>query len=121
MSQSLRAKLGAFVLLAAAVIGLITALYAYFTPLTGVTGSLGALVAIAACIVLIILAIMLAALQGRGARIALRVLILIGLAGTCFAGLLLHQWWLCVAMVLGLIGLIIDLCRPAHNTRPTHL
>ena len=121
MPQLLRAKLGAFVLLAASFIGLVIALYAYFTPLTGVTGSLGALVAIAACIVLVILALMLAALQGRGARISLRVLILVGLAGTFFAGLLLHQWWLCAAMVLGLAGLIMDLCRPAHNARTKHI
>ncbi|KXS38010.1 hypothetical protein [Modicisalibacter tunisiensis] len=120
MSQPLVSRTGAILLLLASLVGLAFALYAYFTPLTGVNGTLGAMVAILACIVLAILAIGLAAVPGRGARIALRVLILLGLAGTFFAGLLLHQWWVAIAMVVGLVGLIIDMIRPPRTTRPTH-
>lgn len=113
-------RLGSIVLLIASLAGLAIAVYAYFTPLTGVTGTLGALVAIMACLALAVLALLLAAIKGRGASITLRVLILVGLTGTFFAGMLLHQWWICAAMVVGLIGLILDMVRPSHHTRPTH-
>lgn len=119
MSSSHSPRLGAIVLLIASLAGLVIALYAYFTPLTGVTGTLGALVAIVACIALAVLAIILAVIKGRGTSIALRLLILLGLAGTFFAGMLLHQWLICVAMVVGLSGVIIDTARPSHRANPT--
>ncbi|MDQ7731420.1 hypothetical protein QT231_01845 [Halomonas sp. SpR1] len=120
MSLSPSSRSGAFVLLIASLVGLAIALYAYFTPLTGVTGTLGALVPIVSCLALAVMALLLVKAKTRGATIALRALILIGLAGTFFAAMLLHQWWICVAMVVGLIGLILDLFRPAHHARPTH-
>ena len=120
MSPSLSSRPGAFVLLIASLAGLAIALYAYFTPLTGVTGTLGALVAIVACIALAMMALLLFKVKGRGASIALRILILMGLAGTFFAGMLLHQWWISAAMVVGLIGLIVDMVRATHHARLTH-
>nr|WP_289072726.1 hypothetical protein [uncultured Halomonas sp.] len=114
MSSSFPSRSGAIVLLIASLTGLAIALYAYFTPLTGVTGTLGALVAILACLALAILALLLASTQGPGTAIFLRILILLGLGGTGFAAVLLHQWWIGVAMVVGLIGLILDLMRPAR-------
>ncbi|WP_106476846.1 hypothetical protein [Phytohalomonas tamaricis] len=120
MSQYRSQALGAIVLCAASLVGLAIALYAYFTPLTGVTGTLGALAIILVSILLAVLALVLPALKGRGARNALRILILLELAGACFAGLLLHQWWFCVAMVVGLVGLIIDMMRPHHAHRTAH-
>lgn len=119
MSSPLSPKSGAILLLIASLAGLAVALYAYFTPLTGVTGTLGALVAIVACIALAVLALLLATVEGRGISIALRILILIGLGGTFFAAMLLHQWWIGVAMVVGLIGLVLDLFRPARHARLT--
>jgi len=119
MLPSNSSRVGAIVLLIASLAGLAIALYAYFTPLTGVTGTLGALIAIVACLILAVLALLLTSVKSRGASIALRVLILLGLIGTFFAGLLLHQWWICVAMVVGLIGLILDMVRPSHHARVT--
>ncbi|MFD2438655.1 hypothetical protein [Modicisalibacter luteus] len=101
--------------MASSLAGLAIALYAYYTPLTGVTGTLGALITILACIALAVMALALAALKGRGIRIALRIVILLGLAGTFFAGLLLHLWWLGVAMVAGLVGLILDMVRAGRH------
>ncbi|WP_227369447.1 hypothetical protein [Halomonas sp. M20] len=115
MPQSRSSKVGAILLFVASLAGLGVALYAYFAPLTGVTGSIGALVVILACIALAVMALMLAAAKGRGALIALRILILVGLVGTCFAGLLLHQWWIGVAMAVGLLGLILDMVRHTSN------
>lgn len=118
MPQSRSQRLGAIVLLVASIVGFAIALYAYFTPLTGVNGTLGALVAILANITLAVMALILPALKGTAARNVWRVLILLGLAGTFFAALLLHQWWICVAMVVGLIGLILDLALATRTARP---
>ncbi|MDI5891802.1 hypothetical protein [Halomonas rhizosphaerae] len=120
MSKYRSFGVGAIVLFLASLAGLAIAFYAYITPLTGVTGTVGALIAIVACIALAVLALILSAVKRRGARIALRVLILLGLSGTFLAGLLLHLWWLSGAMVIGLVGLIIDMVRSTHHTRPVH-
>ncbi|MCB8889642.1 hypothetical protein [Vreelandella malpeensis] len=115
MPQLQRRRLGAGLLLVSALVGLLIALYAYLTPLTGVTGTLGALVALLACVVLAGASLALFKLNRGAGLVILRVLILLGLAGTFFAALLLHQWLLCVAMVIGLIGWIIDLASPAPS------
>lgn len=120
MAQPLSSRMGAIVLFVAALAGLVIALYGYFTPLTGVDGTLGALVVILATIILAVLALVLMAVTGRGARNALRVLILLGLVGTFFAGLLLHLWGIGAAMVVGLAGLLLDMARPARIARSAH-
>lgn len=118
MAQFRLSRAGLMLLLAGAVAGFVLALYAYFAPLTGVTGTLGALAVIVACAVLAVMALALGRADTCGARVTLRVLIVIVLLATCFAALLLHRWWICVAMGLGLIGVIIELFRPAgvHRT-----
>lgn len=108
---------GVLALLAASIVGLAIAIHAYVAPLTGVNGSLGALVVIITSAVLAVLALVLGATKAHGARLALRVLILLGLVGTGVAGLLLHQWWLSAAMAIGLVALILDLFRPRSATR----
>ncbi|MFC0267193.1 hypothetical protein [Kushneria aurantia] len=116
MPSSSPARAGALVLLVASLAGVALALYAYLAPLTGVTGTLGALIVILTCALLAIMALALMAVKARAGRNLLRALILIVLAGTAFAALLLHEWWLVAAMVLGLVGLIIDMVRPASPT-----
>ncbi|WP_342594062.1 hypothetical protein AAGT95_13170 [Salinicola lusitanus] len=120
MSQSGSFRPGIIVMLLGSLAGLAVALYAYFTPLTGVNGSLGALVVILSTIALAILTLVLAPLSHRSGRVALRVLILLDLVGTGFAGLLLHQWWLTAAMVVGLIGLLLEMASSASSTTPAH-
>lgn len=120
MSQPHSSRSGAIVLFVASLAGFAIALYAYITPLTGVTDTVGALVTILACAALAVMALILPALKGRGARNALRVLILLGLAGTGFAGLLLHQWWITVAMLVGLVGLVLDMALSTRTQRPAH-
>jgi len=75
----------------AGLIAAITAGYAYLTPLTGVNDTAGPLLVIAAGLALIAGGLLLRAVSGRGVRMTLRVLVLLALVGTCFAGLLLHQ------------------------------
>ncbi|OHV08840.1 hypothetical protein [Kushneria phosphatilytica] len=120
MSPSRSQGLGAIVLLVASLVGLAIALYAYFAPLTGVTGTLGALIVILVNIALAVGALVLAAVNNRGVRILLRILILLALGGNFFASLLLHQWWICIAMVVGLVGLILDMTRSNSANRPAH-
>jgi len=120
MPQSRSSRLGTIVLFVASLAGLAIALYAYFTPLTGVTGTLGALVVMLACIVLAILALALRVSSSRGARIGWGIITLLGLIGTGFAALLLHQWWIVVAMVVGLVGLIASIgCPVSHDKSAT--
>jgi len=111
---------GAFVLLASAVAGLALALYAYFTPLTGVTGTLGALAVSAACTVLAVLALAQRVAVKHTARATLRVATVVLLLAICFAALLLHRWWICVAMGVGLLCLVVDMIRPAGASRTAH-
>lgn len=112
MARFRLSQAGPLLLLAAAVAGFALALHAYFTPLTGVTGTPGALAVIVACMALAVMALVLGGAGTRTARITLRVLVVIVLVATCVAALLLHQWWICVAMGLGLAGVVIGLIRP---------
>lgn len=100
-------------LLASAVAGLLLALYAYFAPLTGVTGTVGALAVIVACAVLAAMALALGAVENHATRITLRVLSGLLLLTTCFAALLLHRWGICVAMGVGLVGLVMEVFHSA--------
>lgn len=101
-------------LLLSMAIGFLIALYAYFAPLTGVTGSGGALMAAVVPLVIVLLAGVLAKVTGPALRIFLSVILLILLAGNCFAGLLLHQWWLSAMMVIGFMALVIDMLGAAR-------
>ncbi|UYF98625.1 MULTISPECIES: hypothetical protein [unclassified Halomonas] len=108
MDDASKRRPGVGILLVASLVGAGLALYAYLTPLTGVTGTLGALTALFGCIALAVAALLLFKWRRGAGAIALRVLALIGLLGTGFAALLLHQWWLCAVLILGLLGLLID-------------
>ncbi len=107
-------------LLVSAVTGFLLALHAYVTPLTGVTGTLGALTVIVACAALGMMAASLRTATSQTLRIVLRMLIGLALAGTCFAALMLHEWWLCVAMGVGVVGLVLDLVQPASANRAAY-
>lgn len=109
MPKSSSSRAGIILLVASALAGLALALYAYFTPLTGVTGTIGALAPVAVSAIVAVLALLLTGVDGRAGRIVLRLVILIGLAGNVFAGVLLQEWWVCIAMAVGFVGLLIDM------------
>ncbi|SER47244.1 hypothetical protein SAMN04490244_101170 [Tranquillimonas rosea] len=112
-------RLGAILVFAGSVAAFVLALYAYLTPLTGVNGTLGALGLVIGTLVLALAALVLPALRGRAGRNVLRLVILAGLLAALVAGLLLHRWFVGVAMVLGLIGIFLDMTRPARAADPT--
>lgn len=101
-------------LLLSMAIGFLIALHAYFAPLTGVTGSGGALMATAVPVLIFLLSGILAKATVPALRIFLSVIILILLAGNCFASVLLHQWWLSAMMVIGFMALVIDMLGAAR-------
>lgn len=117
MSLSRSLNPGALVLLVAALSGFAIALYAYLVPLTGVNGTLGAALVIITCLALAAAGAGLMALKGGALHNLLRAAILALLAGTAFAALLLHLWWLAIVMVFGLAGLVFEIARPTHRTR----
>ncbi|MGK9174042.1 hypothetical protein KXR87_12530 [Yokenella regensburgei] len=117
MLQSQSSRAGTLLLLLAAAIGVAVALYAWFTPLTGVTGTIGALGVAVACVLLAILTFLLGAATRRSARLFLIIVILVVLCGTGFAAMLLHQYIITVAMVVGLAGLI---ALSSNSVRHTH-
>ena len=111
------ARLGTVLLLVAVLAGLGVAVYSYFAPLTGVTETLGALAAIGVSAVLVVLSLLLARRPGQGVLVPVT---LIGLVGNAFAGALLHEWWLCMAMGVGLIGLLVDTLAPQRGRKAVH-
>lgn len=77
----------------------------------------GPLLVILAGAVLIIGGLLLRMAVGRGLRVTLRILIVLALAGTAFAGLLLHRTLIAEGMILGLLGVIVDINCPGKKFR----
>ena len=108
MSKPSAARPGVLVLFIGTLMSLVAALYGYFAPLTGVNGTLGALLTIVVSVLLVVFGLALARAGSRGGGVAWRCVIFVALAGNAFAGALLHEWWLCLGMLVGVVGLVID-------------
>lgn len=118
MLQPQSSRLGSLLLLLAAVIGCVVALYAWLTPLTGVTNTIGALGVAIASAVLALITFALRAASGQGTRVFLIIITLVMLFGIGFSAALLHQYIITAAMVVGLVGLIVLVSKsPRHNQR----
>jgi len=114
-----RYRMGGVVVFAGALAGLIIALFNYFTPLTGVTGTAGAALVIIACAIIGLAAVILPLISGRTGRNVLRLLLLLGALLTGVAGWFLHEWPLIAAMIVALIGVFVDMARPARRAAAT--
>jgi len=108
MAPSRYVRLGSGLFLLASLAGLATALYLFFVPLTGVTGTSGALIVIASSAALVVAAAVIPIMPGRSLRNLLRILAVLGIAGTFTAAVFLHGWILVVAMIVALAGTLID-------------
>jgi hypothetical protein len=109
--------LGPITVLVAATAGTLLSLYYYLAPLTGVTGTPGALIVIGSSLALVFDAFVLWFL-GRGLLFGVFwVLGLLGALGTLTAASFLHAWWLSVATVVVLVGLIVTLAVHARSRR----
>ena len=102
------------VTLAGALGGFAVALYNYLTPLTGVSGTYGAALVVLACLLIAIACVLVQLSHSTGWRGFLRFMIGVGAVLTGLAAYFLHEWWLIVAMVIVLVGLIYDISA----TRP---
>lgn len=105
-------RIGPILLTGAALVALVCGLYAYFAPMTGVTGVWGPLAASFGALCLAIGGVLAIAAQPGAARIALLVLLAVGLCLTAFATALLHQWGMLAALAVCALGLLLTLARP---------
>lgn len=97
--------LGAWLLAAAAALGLAISIYIYLTPESGVTGTPGAVLVIVSTALLLAAALLLV-WDGmpRWLRVVFVVLAAVDLIGTALAGWLLNSQILAGLMVIGAIG-----------------
>jgi quinoprotein glucose dehydrogenase len=117
-TSAARPATSAWLLPLAALIGLVIAVFDYFWTGNGIHGTGGVLLVIVSTAAMLVLSTVLVYSSGmpRGVRGVLLFLIIVAIAGTAFAAYLLLAWWLLAAMVLALIGWLIDL-PPGRMTR----
>ncbi|WP_300724765.1 hypothetical protein [Pseudomonas sp.] len=101
-------RLGANILIVAAVIALCITAWRFFTPLSGVTDSGGAMVAMLAEVVLIILGLLLLKSHTGGFRRFILFLGWVGVIGTFIAALFLHGWWTAAVIAVAALGVVIE-------------
>lgn len=100
--------IGPVLLLVASLLGIGISLYYYLTPLTGVNGTFGALLVVVSTLLMALAGLLLLPLR-RGFLAGLfRVLALLAGIGTLAAAWFLHEFWLMAAMVVALLGVIVD-------------
>ena len=101
-------------MIVAALIGLGLSIFNYFDPQSGIAGEPGTILVIAASAILAISAWLLTGhkLRGRFGRGFFTTGLLIGIAGTAFAGYMLHSQALVIAMIAALVGWLVYLFAP---------
>jgi hypothetical protein len=100
--------MGAWLLAAAAVLGLLLSIYLYLTPSTGVAGTPGAILVIVST-ALLLLAALLFIWDGmpRWLNVIFIILAALDLLGTALAGWMLNSQILAGLMVIGAIGWLV--------------
>lgn len=99
-------RAGAWLIAIAAVIGFIVSVINYFNADSGIAGEPGTILVIASTALLAVFGWLLSGDGWRGAffRMFIVVSSLLNIAGTGFAGYLLHSWTLLILMLVGLVG-----------------
>ena len=120
MTRETRAG-GAWLMAAAAALGLIVSIVQFYRRGSGVDHTAGALLVIISTALLLAAALVLASVRGGGWwRTLLVALSILGLLGTGVAAWLLHAWILLALMVLALVGWLILSLSPASTARGPH-
>ena len=101
-------RTGPMLLLVASLVGIGISLYYYLTPLSGVNGTSGALLVVVSTLLMALAGLLLFPIRRGGAGTLFRVLALLAGLGTLAAAWFLHEFWLMAAMVVALVGVIID-------------
>ncbi len=104
-------RIGAWFMAAAAVAGLAVSVANYLNPQSGIAGEPGTVLVIASTALLALFGLLMGADRRRGAflRIFFLVSALLNIAGTAFAGYLLHSTALVVLMMAALLGWLLHL------------
>lgn len=114
-----RAGVGAWLLSAAAFIGLGMSIFAFFWPYNGIHGMPGVILVIVTTALMLIASLVIAIWPGtwRWLKGVLLVLIALDILGTGFAAYMLDDYWLLGAMVLAGIGWIVHLVADPGRPR----
>lgn len=104
---------GAWLVALAAVAGFAVSVANYFNPQSGIAGEPGTILVIASTALLAVFGWLMSGHGWRGVffRIFIIVSSLLNIAGTGFAGYLLHSWVLLVLMLIGLLGWLLHVFR----------
>ena len=108
-----RSPAGAGIILLAGLAGAAIALYLFLTPLSGVTGTIGALIVLAACLAVALGGLLMMTTGGA----VWRWLTVLGILGTALAAFFLHGWWIMLAMLVALVGVVLDGIGPVRKTQ----
>lgn len=102
-------KSAAWLLVVAAIAGLVVSVANYFNPQSGIAGEPGTILVIASTALLALFGWLLAADRWRGnfLRIFIVISTLLNIAGTGFAGYLLHSQTLFWLMLVGFVGWLV--------------
>lgn len=105
---------GLWLMIVAALIGLGISIFNYFDPQSGIEGEPGTILVIVASAILAGAAWLLTGrkLRRSFARGFFTTGLLVGIAGTAFAGYMLHSQALVIAMIAALVGWLVYLLAP---------
>jgi hypothetical protein len=109
-------KFGPWLVAAAAVAGLGVSVANYLNPQSGIAGEPGTMLVIASTALLALFGLLMGAARSAFFRIFIMVASLLNIAGTAFAGYLLHSTALVVLMIAALLGWLFQIS--VRRTRP---
>lgn len=97
-------SIGAWLVAVAALAGLAVCVANYFNPQSGIAGEPGTILVIASTALLALFGLLMGAARATPLRIFITASSLLNIAGTAFAGYLLHSTALVVLMMAALLG-----------------
>jgi len=109
---------GAWVVVAAALGGFAVSVFNFFDPNGGITGEPGTLLVVASTALLALFGWLMAGHIGRSGFFPAFIIVsaVLNIAGTAFAGYLLHSWALLCLMLIAFLGWLTHLFRPRNDT-----
>ena len=102
---------GAYIIIICSVIAFLLTLNRFITPLSGITGTGAAIVTMSALAVLCLLGLFLLCPSFKKFRNIILLLLVIGVIGTIFAGLLIHGAMTVVLLIICAIGILIEIFK----------
>lgn len=109
-------RMGPWLIAIAAIAGFVVSVANYFNADSGIAGEPGTILVIASTALLAVFGWLLSGDGWRGTffRVFIIVSSLLNIAGTGFAGYLLHSWTLFILMLVGFVGWLFYVFRRRH-------